>query len=319
MIDFRNINVNEELSAGEAGSMLGPSDLVERVAQRRSSKDNGIRLPWSKLDGLFLLRPGEMVLIGGYSGHFKSTITSQIGLSAILQGFTVGVASLELMAEDLIDHYSSIAATRDEPPIPFVNDFASWASGKLHIYDRVDAIRPDEAIQMVIAFAKYKSCDLVVLDALMMMGVCDDLEREREFTQTLAAVAKKFGICVLLVHHVRKPMGEQGEQKIPGKYDFIGSSHLANISSSIVIIWHDKKKAAKARLIEQGIQVDDFDDDKADLVIKVAKQRHAKYEGAIGLWQAKNCRAFCSTKQRLIRPVDLSRSPTSTAARCAAR
>jgi twinkle protein len=306
-VDFRDINVNEELAQAETSEMLCPTDLVERVAARRASQKSGINLPWSKLDGLFALRPGEMVLMGGYTGHFKSTITTQIGLEAMRQGYNVGIASLELLAEDVLEQYAEMAACNSEPPLDFVKGFAGWCSDKLHIYDRVDAIKPSEAIQMTIAFAKYKRCKLVILDALMMMGVCDDLERERDFTQTLAAVAKRFGICVLLVHHVRKPQGDGGEQRIPGKYDFIGSSHLANIAASILIVWHDKRKSAKAALIAQGMQVEDFDDTKADLVVKVAKQRYAKYEGSVGLWQHRRCRAFCSTRDRRLNPVEFGR------------
>jgi len=304
-VDFRDINVNEELAETEAIEMLSANDLIDRLESRRSQHQIGINTPWAKLHGLFAFRPGEMVLMGGYTGHFKSTITTQVGLSAMQQGYSVGVASLELLAEDVIEQYAEIAATRSGPPLDWVKRFAGWCEGRLHIYDRVDAIKPDEAIQMTIAFAKYRGCQLVVLDALMMMGVCDDLERERDFTQTLAAVAKKFNICVLLVHHVRKPQGEAGENRIPGKYDFIGSSHLANIAASILIVWHDKRKAAKRNLLDQGISIDDFDDKKPDLVVKVAKQRYHKFEGSAGLWQHERCRAFCSNQDRRLVPVSL--------------
>ena len=292
MIDFKDININEELAIVESAEMVATTSLADRVAARRKSADEGIRTPWQKLDGDFALRKGEMVLMGGYTGHFKSTIASQMGLSAVNQGYSEGIASLELLAEDVLEQYAELAAGRERPPLEYVSNFATWAEPKLHIYDRVDAIAPDSAIQMVIAFAKYKKCDLIVLDALMMMGVCDDLEREKDFTQTLAAVAKKFKVCVLLIHHVRKPSGHDGEKHIPGKYDFIGSSHLANIAASIIVIWHNKEKAYKKN---DGYIVDD---DNPDLIFKVAKQRYHKYEGLVGLWQHDNCRAFCGTSRR---------------------
>lgn len=294
MIDFKDIDVNAELAIVESTEIVNTLDLVDRVNKRRSAVDTGIQLPWTKLHGDFSLRKGEMVLMGGYTGHFKSTIASQLGLSAINQGYSVGIASLELLAEDVLEQYSELAAGRERPSIDYVRRFAEWSQHNLHIYDRVDAIAPDAAIQMVIAFAKYKKCDLIVLDALMMMGVCDDLERERDFTQTLAAVAKRFNVCVLLVHHVRKPSGHDGEKNIPGKYDFIGSSHLANIAASILIIWHDKEKSY---LKNDGAYVDD---DRPDLIFKVAKQRYHKYEGLVGLWQHDRCRAFCGSSKRFI-------------------
>lgn len=304
-VDFRDINVNEELSAAESTDMVVASDLLGRLERRREEMDAGIPLPWAKLDTLFRFRPSEITLMGGYSGHFKSLLTSQIGLHAVSNGWRVGVASLELMAEDIVEQYAEMGAGAERPTLPWVERFAGWCGNKLFIYDRVDAIRPDVAIQMVIAFAKYQQCSVVILDALMMMGVCDDLERERDFVQTLVAVAKQFKIHVILVHHVRKPSGPQGEGAIPNKYDFIGSSHLANTATNILICWHDKKKSAKSQLVDQGIKVDDFDDTKPDLVLKVAKQRYGKFEGSVGLWQSKTCRAFCNSRQRNYRHIEV--------------
>lgn len=306
-VDFRDIDINEELAIAEAGDMVIANDLVDRVEARRKSLGSGINLPWGKLDGLVSLAPGGMVLLGGYSGHFKSTISSQIGLAALQQGYNVGVASLELLAEDVIEQYAELAAVNQDPPMDFVRRFADYASNRLFIYDRVDAIRPDEAIQMVIAFAKYKNCKLIVLDALMMMGVCDDLERERLFTQTIAAVAKKFNVTVLLVHHVRKPPQNGGEQQIPGKYDFIGSSHLVNIASQVFICWHDKAHAAQKRLVEQGMDIDNFDSERRDMIFRVAKQRYAKFESSVSLWAHPRCRGFCGSSRRQIEPVDFTR------------
>ena len=247
---------------------------------------------------MFKLREGEVVMMGGYSGHFKSTLSTQISLGAMRQGFKVGLASLELLADDVMEQFVEIGSGRVRPPLDYVAQFANWADGKLHIYDKTDTIQPDEALQMVIAFAKYRGCKLVVLDALMMMGVTDDVNREAEFTRKLAQVAKRFKICILLIHHVRKPMGDGGEKKIPGKYDFIGSSHLSNIASSIILVWHDKEKAYQKN---DGLPVDD---QQPDLLIKVAKQRNHHYEGVSGYWQHGSSRAFCSTNQRNLDPID---------------
>lgn len=296
--DFRNIDWQEELSAAESGDMLTPDHLVDRVLARRNALDNGISLPWAKLQGLIKLREGEIVMLGGYSGHFKSTISTQIALSALAQNYRVGIASLELLAEDVIEQMVEIGAGRMQPPDDYVRRFASWGSDKLFIYDRTDSIRPDEAIQMTIAFAKYRGCKLVVLDALMMMGVTDDVNKEAEFTRALAAVAKRFKVCILLVHHVRKPMGDGGEKRVPGKYDFIGSSHLVNIASTILMIWHNKDKAYQKNA---GAQ---FDDLLPDLLVKVAKQRNHHYEGVTGYWQHDSSRGFCETSNRKLEPID---------------
>jgi len=296
--DFRNIDWQEELSVAENTEMLTAPDLVDRLLVRREAVDHGINLPWLKTHGNVKLREGEIAMLGGYSGHFKSTVAAQIALGALAQGFKVGIASLELLAEDVIEQMVEIGAGRERPPASYVRDFAEWCANSLFIYDRTDSIRPDEAIQMVIAFAKYRGCNLVVLDALMMMGVTDDVNKEAEFTRVLGAVAKKFKVAILLVHHVRKPMGDGGEKKVPGKYDFIGSSHLVNIAATIIMVWHNKEKAYQRRA---GL---DFDDEAPDLLITVVKQRNQAYEGRTGYWQHDSSRAFCESRARQLDRID---------------
>jgi hypothetical protein len=300
-IDFTSLNVAEKLAAWESNSIVGPTSLVQRVEDRRNRKSDGIPTPWKKLEGDFELRPAELVMLGGYSGHFKSSISAQMSLQALAMGKTVGIASLELPAEDLVELYSELAFGNTEPPMNYVSRFAQWAEGKLHIYDRVDAIKPEDAVALTYHMAVNQGCDLIILDALMMMGVCDDLERERKFTQMLATIAKRFNVCILLVHHMRKPSGLHGEEKPPGKYDFVGSGHLVNIAMSVVIVWHDKAKAGQKAV---GAH---YDDNQPDLVIHIAKQRNHRFEGRVGLWQHDTCRAFCSTSQRHLAKLDLMR------------
>ncbi len=299
-VDFRDIDINAELSAAENNEIVKSASQVERLANFRQQRQRGIALPWEKLSGRFEIHKGQLCLLGGFSGHYKTTLSTQIALHAMKQGYRVGIASLELEVPELLEQFLSIASGTEQPPMPWCEQALQWADDKLFLYDRIDAITPDEAIQMIIAFHKFRGCDLVVLDALMMTGVCQDTEREQQFSQTVAAVAKKFNIAVLMLHHMRKPHGPEGEHKVPGKYDFIGSSHLVNIAHSVLIGWHNKKKAAD---FNNGKPVDDND---PDYVLSVAKQRSGRYEGMAGLWLSRECRAFCSTSQRRVAPLEFN-------------
>ena len=296
-VDFRDIDINAELAVAEDAEIVVPADHFQRLIDFRNRRRVGIEMPWDKLHDRFVIYHGQLVMLGGYSGHYKTTISTQIALSAMKQGFKVGIASLELEFPELMEQFLSIAAGAEKPPEAWSRKAFDWCTDKLWVYDKVDGIQPDEAIQMIIAFHKYRGCDLVILDALMMTGVCQDAKTEQDFSQTVAAVAKRFGVAVLMLHHMRKPHGPEGEMKIPGKYDFIGSSHLVNIAHSLLIGWHNKKKSADAN---NGMQVDDSE---PDYVISVAKQRSEPYEGKVGLWQHNKCRAFCSTSRRLINPL----------------
>lgn len=296
---FASIDVAEEMSTASLDQITAPGDLVDRAMERRSSADHGIPMPWSKLENRFRLRPGELVLMGGYSGHGKSAVANQLALHAADSGYRVGVASLELPAEYVFDQMAGIAGCVSEPHEHWMRRFGYWANEKIFFYDRVDAITPMECLQMIIGMRKFHGCDLVLLDALMMVGLSDDLEQEKLFTQRLAEVAKAFDVCILLVAHLRKPAGGEGEKRTPSKFDFLGSSNILNVSSSAILI-HDMKDKAYAR--SQGEEVDDS---YGDTLFYVAKQRYAPFEGVVHLYKHGKCRALCNSKERRYRPIDL--------------
>lgn len=292
----KEIRLAEETADIQHHKIVSAGVLFDRLEEHRSVKTGGIKLPWNKAEGRILLRPKELVLMGGYSGHFKSTIASQIAFNAVERKINVGIASLELPAEEIIEQFAEFASDRQAAPLDYVKRMKDSIDPYLHVYDVVDVINPEIALQMTIALARDKGCKLIILDALMMMGASDDYGQEQKFSQRLAAIAKRYETCILLIHHVRKPEGHNGESKIPGKYDFIGSSHLANISSTIITVWHDKEKAYK----KNTGQTDDdsFDDSRPDLVLFICKQRNHKFEGKLGLWQSDRSRTFCETHHR---------------------
>ena len=84
-----------------------------------------------------------------------------------------------------------------------------------------------------------------------------------------------------------------------GKMDFIGSSHLVNVSSSVVLIWADKE-LEYAR--NSGFE---YDPTKPDVKLIVAKQRYYPWEGIVGLYRHKSCRLLCNNSQRMYRPFTL--------------
>lgn len=302
--DFRNIDIQSELADMEALDMRPAGQLAERTIARRSEIDTGLKLPWKKLEGFLALRERELVLLGGYTGHFKTTITSQIGAYAMREGHKVGVCSLELNAEDIIEQFAEISATVSRPAEGYLKRWCDWADDKLVIYDRLDSIKPHDAIRMAIKFAQL-GCRLIILDCLMMMGVCDDLEREREFVQTVKRVAAKFKVTIILVHHMKKPQGEKGEHDSPGKYHFNGSSHISNTPDTILVVWHDKRQAAlRAKVEDMRVDDENYDSSKRDMLFSCYKQRNGKYEGSISLWQTRKSRAFVDRADRKILAFD---------------
>jgi twinkle protein len=299
-IDFRDIDVAKRLSAVAHAEIVQPADHKDRFWEWKARQDEGgIEMPWDKLSGRFNLKPGSLTMLAGYSGHFKSTISAQMILSAMMQGHKVGLASLELELPQIMEQLIDIASTTGNATKEWANNFMEWTRDKLYVYDRVDAIAPEDATALTYA-CKDLGCSVVVIDALMMCGLeNENYGAERDFAQTIQAIAKSEQLAILLVHHARKPSGSEGEARRPGKYDAMGSSYLVNICNNVILVWHDK---AKSHAQETG---GEFDDDSPCLLLTVAKNRGGKFEGAVGLWQHHKSRAFCATSQRKLKAVQL--------------
>ena len=297
-IDWRNLDVAQRLKELAHTEIVDISDCLEDYYKLlEAEKTDGILMPWSKLHGLFDLKPSTLSMLIGYSGHFKSTIASQIILSAIQQGKTVGLASLELTKGQIYQQLVDIASTTGNPSKAWCQRFNNHIKGKLKVYDRIDAIRPEDATSM--AFAMHDmGCDLIVLDALMMCGLdTEDYGAEKVFSQQIQAIAKMTGRAILMLHHCKKPQGVKGQQEIPDKYSAMGSSNLSNICNNILVVWHDKEKAHQ---INAGMPPED---DKPDLIFEVDKHRGGRFEGQVGLYQHRQCRAFCGDRSRRYEPV----------------
>ena len=297
--DFSNLKVHEELSDRSVDNVAFPRELVTRAMRAREKATEGIQPPWSKLSGNFALRPGELVLAGGPSGHGKSAMINQWALHAAATGHRTGIISLELPAEFCFDQLAGFSATNDKPPESYLREFAEWMDDKLYLYDKVDVMQPHECLQAAIGMRKFFGCELIVIDCLFMVSLADDLEAERSFSQSLAAIAKSFGVCIVLIHHFRKGQGRDGEEKLGTKNDFIGSSHLVNVASSVIIIFEHKKLTAQRR------EGEDPDPAAPDVLISIAKQRYHRYEGVTGYYLHKSVRLLCNSMTRQYRPIEI--------------
>ena len=287
------------LDALGLNKFIDPSGLVDAVIDRRNNPLPTIPAPWSKLDGLFEIPLQGVTLLGGYSGHQKSTLANQWALHACNTGHKVCVASLELTTDYLFDFFAGQSACMTDMHEEYLRRFGKWADQKLFIVDHSDVMGPEEAIQLIIDSKRLLGCDMFLLDCLMQVDLGGELEMEKRFIQKLAAVARDYEIAIVVVHHVRKGQGPEGEKRIPNKHDFIGSSHLTNAAAAVLILWENKVKSAQRNNGEE------VDDDYPDFVLSVAKNRFGPYEGAIGLYKHENARLLCNNRQRKYKPINL--------------
>ena len=299
----------EMLTALGLNKFLDPSNLVDAVVDRRNNPVKGIEAPWSKLQDQFEIPRQGVTLLGGYSGHQKSTLANQWALHAAATGHKVCVASLELTTEYLFDFFAGQSACKTEMHEDYLRRFGQWADDRLFIVDHHDVMQPTEVITLIQDAKRLLGADLFVLDCLFQVDTGGELEHEKRFMQQLAVTARDFEIGIMVVHHMRKSAGPEGEKRMPNKHDFIGSSHLTNAAAAVLILWENKAKSA------QRSNGEEVDDDDPDFILSVAKNRFGPYEGAIGLYKHENARLLCNSRARQYKPItmeDTCQSESST-------
>ena len=285
---------------------LDPRDLVDPAIERRNNPIKGIDAPWSKLRGYFDIHKQGVTLLGGYSGHSKSSVANQWCVHAVSTGHKVCIASLELTTDSLFEMLAGQSACMQEPHEPYLRRFGDYCQDRLFVVNHHDVMQPYEVIRLIQDAKQLLGCDMFVLDCLFQVDTGGELEHEKRFMQQLAVTARDYDIAILVCHHMRKSQGPEGEKRVPNKHDFIGSSHLTNAAAGVLILWEDKAKSAQRN---NGHEVDD---DKPDFVLAVAKNRFGPYEGQIGLYKHPTARLLCNSRARQYQPINLEDTPWSS-------
>lgn len=290
--DFSHIDVQKKLAQLEATEFVTWADVSRSVKHRRANPIKTIKTPFRKMDGEFEFSVGGYHLLGGYSGHGKSTLALECLLYAA-RDHKVAIASLEMQSADVGELAYRLVAGVENVDERYEKKIDEWLEDRVMFYDRVDSIDPDEAIAAII-YAAEEGCKLILFDCLFMIeGVCADVEREAAFTKRLAQVGKQFNVAIILVHHMRKP--DSDEKKLPSKSGFIGSSHMVNASLSCLILWKDFEVVEERR---RGIG--NVDDAVPDYKLKIDKNRYFPSHATYALYEHRS-RAFCESPQRKLK------------------
>jgi twinkle protein len=261
--------------------------MIDRV--HNGDQIHGDYLPWSKLDDKVRLRPGELSLWAGYSGHKKSLMLGWVML-CLAQERKIAIASLELSPVDTL-HRMMVQAgalnAESKPSESFARQFMDWADPHVAIYDQLDSVPPEKILGFVAYCAKVLKCDHIVIDSLTKCGIAkDDTVSEKLFADKLQWAAKTLGCHVHLVCHMRKPQDGQ-EMRMPTKAAIRGASEISDLADNVFLVWQNMAKKAAQEKQRLGQPISDKEQkslDMPDQMLVVDKQRHGKWEGVVGLW-----------------------------------
>ena len=241
---------------------------------------SGKSLGWVKTEDKFRVRMAELTIITGPSGHGKSMWLSQVILSMMRQGTKCLVASLEMRPVLTLSRMITQALGSPEPTDDYIRKFCTRAADKLYIYDQTGTTNSQDMIATLHYGKHVLGVDVFVIDSLMkLQDVSEEsLDAQKRLTNSLAVTCRDLNIHVFLVAHTRKM---KDETEVPDATDLMGSSHIRNLSDSILCVWRNRYKE---KLMDEGKTSDDELKIIPDCKVFVQKQRNAQWEGSFNFW-----------------------------------
>ena len=286
VIDGATINLSDYMSEPEDVHKIRPaSEWAQGVVDALYARTTAplVELGWEKCEGRFAFRTGELTIWGGINGHGKSMLTSQVALDLCLQNQRVCIASLEMKPEKTMLRMVRQAAGDARPDAEFIRSMHSWTDDRLWLYDHTGSVKPAKMLAVVRYAVETYGIQHFLIDNLMKcVPGDDDYNGQKDFVNSLTAIAQDTGAHMHLIAHVKKG-GSEYER--PGKFDIKGSGSITDLADNLFIVWRNKRKEAV------GSEKLKLKRDEADLVmgepdcyLSIEKQRNGDYEGVFGFW-----------------------------------
>jgi len=283
VVDDSQFDWQDYDSAPEIGKIIDMSAVSEEVINEMygDGVEVGSHWPWEKLNGKGArVRPGEVSIYAGINGHWKSMLTSQVGLHLMRQDEKICMASFEMRPVKTMARMSRQAIGTDEPTINYLRKFASWTDGRGLIYNHLGGCDARRLLAVCRYLAAERKVKHVFVDSLMkVVGDVDDYSEQKKFIGDLCKVAMSTGMHIHLVAHARK--SEKETDRID-KFSIKGASEIGDQADNLYLCQRNK---IKEKVKEKAGDGPSFEDgEKPDFWFTVAKDRHGEFEGTLGLW-----------------------------------
>lgn len=211
------------------------------------SKITTIQSKLGKLDALIGgFNKGELSIWSGSNSSGKSTLVSQLGLTAVHQGYKVAMFSGE-MPPKLVKYWLYLqAAGRDnveEDPLSprhyrlktGIKEYLNKRlSGSLAIYNNDYGSNWETVASVIFNWVKEKGSDVVIIDNLMSLnlpvGTSDKYEIQSQIVQTLSQAAKQLNVHIHFICHPRKT------ESFLRKNDISGTGDLSNTADNVFMV-----------------------------------------------------------------------------------
>lgn len=246
-------------------------------------------------DNRLAFRPGEVTVLGGINGHGKSLFSGQIALQLIANHQSVAIFSFEMlpartlfrMARQVIGHVPGKADKQK------ALEWLYSINRNLILMDAQGAVDAELILGATLVSSRDHGCSVIIIDNLAkVVAGEDDFTGQKMFVQKLTDMARHLSVHIILVHHVRKS-GKESDGI--DKFSFKGSGSIIDQVDNAILIQRNLEKEAEA---EDGKLNAAMDQDKADVIVRVVKQRNGDWTGKLGLWFEPISTTYCKSVTR---------------------
>lgn len=255
------------------------------------------------------LKKGSVSVLSGLRGGSKSTLLTEIALSAVDDGHNVICYSGELTSKNFMTWMNLQAAgkvyTRSHPtwqnyyyvPDDIQVKIADWLGDHFLLYNNDYGNDFKKLYQRLKDQIAKQKTDLLILDNLMALDI-HELDRDqwlqqKVFIQLLCQLAKKTLVHIIFVAHPRKVNGFLRLQDVSGTND------LVNMVDNAFIIHRNNEDFRKASA-EMFKWKEDNPIYEATNIIEIAKDRDTGYQDVfIPLWYEPESKRLKNSKAEM--------------------
>lgn len=224
----------------DPASLRNASEYADVLwAELNPSADTlGSETPWG-ID--WRIRPGEVTIWTGWSGHGKSLILNQLVLHDFATTASrVLIASFEMKASKTIAQLSKMAVAKQMFDRSTADSVCAWLGQGFWFYDVFGYQNWREFLPIFAYAVKRYGIRRIVIDSLLRCGIAeDDYEGQKTFVSELVAFAEKHSVHIHLVAHSRK---KDDETKPPGKLDIRGTAAITDLVHNGWSLFRNKDK-----------------------------------------------------------------------------
>ena len=226
----REVQIRQIEVVDEEPVFMTAQQILDKPAPPESFVKTGIDGIDKKMRGL---KKGHVSIWSGLRGSAKSTVLSQIALTAVDNDNTVIVYSGELNSKSFMRWMNQQAAGhRNEPsafegyyntPLNLRKEIAEWLSDKFYLYNNYYGNNFEEIIGKVGEQVEKTKADFVILDNLMSFNIASlgntKWDAQSAFVWKLHDMAMKQNIHIAFVAHPKKAAGFLRFDDISGTAD----------------------------------------------------------------------------------------------------